>query len=130
MGQVQQQGGIGAVLGQLLANDGEGGGLRDEFGDILSAINLAEDHEPLLREPWVDDATRHKLALTHELLDQLPRTSSVSITSPELLARELFTHKGSGTLVRRGERITLHAPVPADCATLCDALQTAAPTPP
>jgi acetylglutamate synthase len=40
---------------------------------------------------------------------QLPRTSSVSITSPELLARELFTHKGSGTLVRRGERITLHA---------------------
>ena len=29
-----------------------------------------------------------------------------------------------------GERITLHAPVPADCATLCDALQTAAPTPP
>jgi uncharacterized protein YidB (DUF937 family) len=28
MGQVQQQGGIGTVLGQLLANDGEGGGLR------------------------------------------------------------------------------------------------------
>lgn len=84
------------------------GGLRDEFGDILSAINLAEDYEPLLAEAWVDAPTRHKLALTHELLDQLPRTSSVSITSPELLARELFTHKGSGTLVRRGERITLH----------------------
>ena len=84
------------------------GGLRDEFGDILSTINLAEDYAPLLREPWVDEPTRHKLTLTREILEQLPRTSSVSITSPELLARELFTHKGSGTLVRRGERITLH----------------------
>lgn len=28
MGQVQQQGGVAAVLGQLLANDGAGGGLR------------------------------------------------------------------------------------------------------
>lgn len=107
------------------------GGLRDEFGDILSAINLAEDHEPLLREPWVDDATRHKLALTHELLDQLPRTSSVSITSPELLARELFTHKGSGTLVRRGERITLHESLhTVDRPRLADLLTAAFGRPP
>ena len=28
MGQVQQQGGVAAVLGELLANDGQGGGLR------------------------------------------------------------------------------------------------------
>jgi uncharacterized protein YidB (DUF937 family) len=28
MGQVQQQGGVAAVLGELLANDGAGGGLR------------------------------------------------------------------------------------------------------
>jgi acetylglutamate synthase len=32
-------------------------------------------------------------------------TSSVSITRPAELAKELFTHKGSGTLVRRGERV-------------------------
>lgn len=85
-----------------------GGGLRDEFGDLISAINLAEDYEPMLAESWVTKATRHKLELTHELLEQLPRTSSVSITSPDLLAKELFTHKGSGTLVRLGERIVLH----------------------
>lgn len=84
------------------------GGLRDEFGDLISALNLAEDYEPLLAEPWLTPAMRHKLELIHELLEQLPRTSSVSITSPDLLARELFTHKGSGTLVRRGERIVLH----------------------
>jgi len=29
----------------------------------------------------------------------------VSITQPAELAKELFTHKGSGTLVRRGERV-------------------------
>lgn len=84
------------------------GGLRDEFGDLISAINLDEDYEPMLAETWLPPATRHKLELIHELLDQLPRSSSVSITSPDLLARELFTHKGSGTLIRRGERIILH----------------------
>ncbi len=84
------------------------GGLRDECGDLLSAINLAEDYELLMAEPWMSPASRHKLALVHELLAELPRTSSVSITSPELLARELFTHKGSGTLIRRGERVVRH----------------------
>jgi len=39
------------------------------------------------------------------LLRDLPSSSSVSITRPGLLARELFTHKGSGTLVRVGESI-------------------------
>ena len=40
-----------------------------------------------------------------DLLDRLPLTSSVSITKPAELAKELFTHRGSGTLVRRGERV-------------------------
>ena len=31
--------------------------------------------------------------------------SSVSITRPAELAKELFTHKGSGTLIRRGEKV-------------------------
>jgi acetylglutamate kinase len=39
------------------------------------------------------------------MLDELPPTSSVSVTSPENLAKELFTHRGAGTLVRRGERV-------------------------
>ncbi|MBL9104440.1 MAG: acetylglutamate kinase [Myxococcales bacterium] len=83
----------------------EQGGLRDEFGDMVSAINLVEDHEPLLNEPWMTPATRHKIDLIHSILLKLPRSSSVSITSPDLLAKELFTHKGSGTLFRLGERI-------------------------
>src|SRR3546814_16322362 len=51
---------------------------------------------------------RVKIEQIHDLLAALPPSSSVSITRPEELAKELFTHKGSGTLVRRGERV-LHA---------------------
>jgi acetylglutamate kinase len=48
---------------------------------------------------------RVKIEQIKDLLDKLPLTSSVSITKPSELAKELFTHKGSGTLVRRGERV-------------------------
>src|SRR3546814_16797722 len=48
---------------------------------------------------------RVKIEQIHDLLAALPPSSSVSITRPEELAKELFTHKGSGTLVRRGERV-------------------------
>ncbi|MBA3545428.1 MAG: acetylglutamate kinase [Nannocystis sp.] len=107
------------------------GGLRDECGDLLSAINLAEDYELLMAEPTMSPASRHKLALVHALLAELPRTSSVSITSPELLARELFTHKGSGTLIRRGERVLRHEGVETvDRERLTQLLTTAFGRPP
>jgi acetylglutamate kinase len=35
----------------------------------------------------------------------LPPASSLSITRADEMTKELFTHRGSGTLVRRGERI-------------------------
>jgi acetylglutamate kinase len=81
------------------------GGLADEGGRVLSAVNLAEDYEPLLAEGVLGEASRHELEALASLLGQLPPTSSVSITSPDHLARELFTHGGAGTLVRRGERV-------------------------
>ncbi|MBL1216838.1 MAG: acetylglutamate kinase [Planctomycetes bacterium] len=81
------------------------GGLLDQDGSIISAINLAEDFDLLMSRPWVHSGMRLKLQEIKELLDRLPPTSSVSITSPDHLARELFTHRGSGTLVRIGERI-------------------------
>jgi acetylglutamate kinase len=48
---------------------------------------------------------RLKVNEIKRLLDDSPRTTSVSITSPSALARELFTHSGDGTLVRKGEQI-------------------------
>jgi acetylglutamate kinase len=83
----------------------ETGGLLDGAGQIIGAINLAEDYERLMAEPWLHSGMRLKLQEVKQLLDELPHSSSVSITSPDHLARELFTHRGAGTLVRLGERI-------------------------
>lgn len=81
------------------------GGLLDENRRIISAINLEEDYEPLMESERITEDVKERLSQYKALLDGLPRSSSVSITSPENLVRELFTHKGAGTLVRRGERI-------------------------
>ncbi len=79
------------------------GGLLDENGQILSAINLETDYQRLLAADWVHSGMRLKLIQIAELLEQLPQSSSVSITSANDLTRELFTHRGAGTLIRRGE---------------------------
>jgi len=81
------------------------GGLLDMAGEILSSINLATDFDDLMQADWVSGGMQLKLEEIKRLLDDLPLSSSVSITKPAELARELFTHAGAGTLVRRGERI-------------------------
>jgi bifunctional N-acetylglutamate synthase/kinase len=86
----------------------EAGGLTDDRGLIRSAVNLAEDYEELVAEAAMDPESKRKLVEIHALLQQLPPTSSVSVTSPDHLAKELFTHRGEGTLVRRGERVSRH----------------------
>ncbi|KAL8740477.1 MAG: hypothetical protein Q9184_008485, partial [Pyrenodesmia sp. 2 TL-2023] len=40
-----------------------------------------------------------------ELLDDLPRSSSVAIIHPADLQKELFTDSGAGTLIRRGNKV-------------------------
>lgn len=86
----------------------EFGGLPDDAGRIRSAVNLAEDYEELLADASLGAESRRKLIEINTLLQELPPTSSVSVTSPEHLAKELFTHRGEGTLVRRGEKVTRH----------------------
>lgn len=81
------------------------GGLMDGDGKLIDSINLSSDYDALMRAPWLHSGMRLKLEQIKSLLDGLPPESSVSITRPAELAKELFTHRGSGTLVRRGERI-------------------------
>lgn len=85
------------------------GGLLDEHGQVIDSINLSTAYEDLIAQPWIDGGMRVKIEQIKDLLDHLPLSSSVSITRPDELAKELFTHKGSGTLVRRGERVHEHA---------------------
>jgi acetylglutamate kinase len=81
------------------------GGLLDGDGRIIDSINLTTEYAHLMAQPWIDGGMRVKLEQVKQLLDGLSPASSVSITRPAELAKELFTHKGSGTLVRRGERV-------------------------
>ncbi|HEX5125009.1 MAG TPA: acetylglutamate kinase, partial [Rhodanobacteraceae bacterium] len=84
------------------------GGLLDGDGAIIDSINLSTEYDTLMAEPWLHSGMRLKIEQIKDLLDKLPLASSVSITKPAELAKELFTHKGSGTLIRRGERVEVH----------------------
>ncbi|ORY51405.1 N-acetyl-gamma-glutamyl-phosphate reductase [Rhizoclosmatium globosum] len=75
----------------------------------IDVINLDEEYEDLMKEPWVKYGTKLKIREIHDLLMRLPRSSSVSIISADHLHKELFTHSGAGTLIRRGHRIWKHS---------------------
>jgi len=81
------------------------GGLLDEQGRLIESISLSNEYEDLMRQPWLHSGMRVKMEQIHDLLMELPPSSSLSITRPDEMAKELFTHRGSGTLVRRGEPI-------------------------
>ncbi len=97
------------------------GGLLDRNGRIISAVTLNNDYEALMREDWVHSGMRLKLQQINEMLQGLDDSTSVSITSADQLTRELFTYRGAGTLVRKGEGIAvLEHP---DAETLADVAQ-------
>jgi acetylglutamate kinase len=83
----------------------DSGGLQDAQGRIIESINLVSDYDDLMSQDWVHSGMRIKLSEIRRLLDDSPSSTSVSITSPSSLVRELFTHGGAGTLVRKGENI-------------------------
>lgn len=84
----------------------EKGGLHNkDTGKLIEAINLDEEYDRYMDMPWVIHGTRSKIRDIKDLLDHLPRSSSVAIIHPETLERELFTHSGAGTLIRRGTKL-------------------------
>lgn len=84
------------------------GGLLDRQDRIISAVSLTNDYEALMEQPWVHSGMRLKLQQINEMLQRLPDSASVSITSAAHLTRELFTYRGAGTLVRKGESINVY----------------------
>ena len=80
------------------------GGLLNEKNEIISSISLLNDYQSLMQKEWLHSGMRLKLEQIYELLDPLPNTASVSITSVNNLLKELFTHRGAGTLVNKGEQ--------------------------
>lgn len=83
----------------------KGGLFNGDTNQKISAINLDEEYDYLMTQWWVKYGTRLKIKEMKQLLDTLPRSSSVAIIHPEHLEKELFTDSGAGTLIRRGDKL-------------------------
>jgi len=91
----------------------KGGLYHGVSGEKLDVINLDEEYTSLMKEPWVKYGTKLKLREIKELLDHLPRSSSVAIIRADSLQKELFTDSGAGTLIRRGYKLFKHDSIEA-----------------
>ncbi|KAG8998294.1 hypothetical protein FRB94_006950 [Tulasnella sp. JGI-2019a] len=91
----------------------KGGLFHGVTGEKLSVINLDEEYDSLMKESWVKYGTKLKIREIKELLDHLPRSSSVAIISADMLQKELFTDSGAGTLIRRGYKLFKHSSIDA-----------------
>jgi acetylglutamate kinase len=115
------------------------GGLRTDTGDLVPSIDLCRDAPHLVSsssseqgegadvKTFEEEEVGRNVEACVEDLDLRPRDAScladlssfysilrepgatVSVTTPEFLAQELFTHRGAGTLITRGERIFAHS---------------------
>ena len=83
----------------------ETGGIFNQSNKLIETINLVLDYEDLMQQDWLHCGMKLKLEQVKILLDHLPKTSSVSITQPINLPKELFTDSGSGTLVKHGYKV-------------------------
>ncbi|MCJ1300199.1 Protein arg-6, mitochondrial [Hypocenomyce scalaris] len=83
----------------------KGGLFNGDTKEKISAINLDEEYDHLMTQWWVRHGTRLKIKEMKELLESLPRSSSVAIIHPADLQKELFTDSGAGTLIRRGNKV-------------------------
>ncbi|GMM56311.1 bifunctional acetylglutamate kinase/N-acetyl-gamma-glutamyl-phosphate reductase [Maudiozyma humilis] len=83
----------------------KGGIINGETKEKISMINLDEEYDGLMKQSWVKYGTKLKIKEIKELLDYLPRSSSVAIINVQDLQKELFTDSGAGTMIRRGYKL-------------------------
>ena len=89
----------------------KGGLFNGDTNEKISAINLDEEYDDLMKLWWVRHGTRLKIKEMKELLQDLPRSSSVAIIHPADLQKELFTDSGAGTLIRRGNKVHMNSKI-------------------
>lgn len=84
----------------------KGGWIDDDTKKLVNVIDLSRDYEGLANRDYTGrQGTLLKLNEIKDLLDALPSTSSVAITSATAMKDELFTTTGAGTLFLKGEPI-------------------------
>ncbi|MBL1430036.1 MAG: acetylglutamate kinase [Robiginitomaculum sp.] len=83
------------------------GAILDENNQRISVVHLKSEYETMMRQDWLVGGMKLKLEQINDMLSALPLTASAAITRPDMLIKELFTHSGSGTLIRKGESIEI-----------------------
>jgi acetylglutamate kinase len=81
------------------------GGLLDAHGDVIPSINLSTEYEQLMAPTGCRAACGSSSSRSTICCASCRCRARCRSPSPEELAKELFTHRGSGTLLRRGEKI-------------------------
>lgn len=89
-----------------LTAHGELPNMMTKDGRNISSVDMDTQYEEVLEKLSTRDQNR--LREIKNLVDILPESSSVAFTSAIDLARELFTHRGSGTLMRKQEHVLVH----------------------
>jgi hypothetical protein len=83
-------------------------GLATAGGERLSIVDLTAEWDELTAPGALSDHDLEVLRRARELIDGVPQSMTVAVTSPLDLLRELFTVRGAGTLVRRGAEVAVH----------------------
>lgn len=91
---------VTALRAKKLVFLGRRSGLQPRGGRVVSMIDLTTEAASI--RPTLPEPQAALLRQVARVIDAVPHSMTVSVTSPLDLLRELFTVKGAGTLVRRG----------------------------
>ncbi|MEZ4358876.1 MAG: hypothetical protein R3B48_01760 [Kofleriaceae bacterium] len=94
---------VAALGARKLVFLGRRSGLQPRGGRVVSMIDLTTEADVI--GPNLPEPQSALLRQIGRVLEAVPHSMTVSVTSPLDLLRELFTVKGAGTLVRRGSVI-------------------------
>lgn len=81
-------------------------GILDKDGNVIKQIVLQRDYEPLIKWVVSEGAEKNLKEAKDYLCGRNDGVDhSVQIVGPDNLCKELFTHKGDGTFIRKGYAI-------------------------
>lgn len=100
-----------ATLAQILRSRkimflGTRSGLQPLDGTVLSLVNMTTEFEELVVPNRLPPHQQALLRQLNRLFKKIDSQTTIAVTSPLDLLRELFTSTGAGTLIRLGSSIT------------------------
>ena len=81
-------------------------GLQTPDGAVLSLVDMTTEYEALVMPNRLPPHQQALLRQVNRLFQTIDRRTTIAVTSPLDLLRELFTSSGAGTLIRLGSSIT------------------------